>query len=613
MALSLTLKPGTHWPGAPSLPIPTDLPPGNIALHLPLYPGATITTEAETQPSISYPAVRYIKSASSLHHTTASLETVKAWYAAALTACGYAPSGSSVSGQHGVTVSEAIEYSRKLGTAHLSVQVSLAHASVGGTLVLSVAIAITPPAYPVPGSVLRVPSSPASLTITTYAGMNPGPRALRPLRTVKVTDAATVRSIATAINTLPKPIGRVMSCPADDGSHLTLVFTDTDRSTHPVRVDLRGCRSVVAPPAPGAIVPPTLLKGLTALVTGPRSIAEPMPFEARTLRLRSARPLGNAPGRFLSSGQSGRHLLYLSRGDLHLKPATGGTGRLLAHGVADAALDTNDNHAVIRLTGHTLQSLTRIDLKTGVRSRFSLPSGAELLGRSIGTGPVGLSDALACYLGNVWYRRGVFVGGIDPNHPTMPSAPSFTTAPFLPAETPTHDLAISCSGELIAVVNPNSGIQIRDVGNNEDGGGGITRRIAAQHVTFLSWAPDDIHIAYRTGNTLVVANVQTGATTRIATLGTRTIHSAAWDPFSLVLALAVTARGSPPSKARILLIDRTGGPVRTLPLPFTGANGVDWSVWKGTALGITRATSHGPQPWLATLPGIPRDVGMFAE
>src|SRR5438067_1613384 len=75
-SLPLSLTAGQHWPGSPSLPIPHDLPSGAITLHLPLYPGATVTREAETQPSISYPAVDYMKSASALYRASASIETV---------------------------------------------------------------------------------------------------------------------------------------------------------------------------------------------------------------------------------------------------------------------------------------------------------------------------------------------------------------------------------------------------------------------------------------------------------------------------------------------------------------------------------------------------------
>lgn len=178
--LILNLQSGQHWPGGRTARLPADMPPGTITVHLPLYPNATLTQETEADPTFNYPAVEYLKSASITYHAAAALTSVRDWYKQRFRACGYALTGSGSSGRPGVEPSQGITVSQTRSQDAPAINLSFAQAADGGTLILYVAVAITPPSYPVAGSVLRVPGTPIAVTITRYSGMNPGPRAAAP-------------------------------------------------------------------------------------------------------------------------------------------------------------------------------------------------------------------------------------------------------------------------------------------------------------------------------------------------------------------------------------------------------------------------------------------------
>lgn len=604
--LTLTLEPGQHWPGGRTGTLPADMPPGTITVRLPLYPNATLTQEVEAQPTFSYPAVAYLKSASITYHAAADLKSVRAWYQQSFQACGYTLTGYGSSGRSGVELSEGITVSQKGAQNAPAISLSFARAADGGTLILYIALAVTPPQYPVAGSVLRVPGTPVAVTITQYSGMNSG--ALRPLRSTDVHDPVTAASLADEINHLPKVIG-IFSCPMDDGSHDTLVFRDADGSSHPVRIDLRGCRDVVAPGAPAGRLwdDPHLLPRINALLKGTGGRQIPYPYDARTLHPVRVRQLGAVPGRFLSTGQNGSHLLYLSRGNLLMAPATGGAPQLLARGIADASLGIDDQVALARPSGSSATNLRLIDTRTHSSRPFPLPSGSTLIGRDAGLGPAGLSDAMACQPAYVWYIHGRHIEAIDPEHSVHDR---FHSAGFLPAHRQHQLLAISCSGGQIAIYQPRKGLVVREIGFDEGSGGRLIRRIANGNINFLSWAPDDRHLAYRSGSAVSVLDVQTGAVRPLLRLGRDVIHGAAWDPWSHVLALAVTPHGAPLSASRVILADVNGQATGRLPLPFTGATTLTWSTWKGETIGITRVTNHGTEAWAISLPSLPADPGV---
>jgi hypothetical protein len=609
--LQLTLEPGQHFPGAQPGAVPGDLPPGSVALDLPLYPDATPTQEQQKQPSFMVPADLYMKSASAMYAAPGNPGPIMSWYQDAFRACGYADQGTQTSGQNGVQLSQGFEVTRKDGRDTYDISLSFAAAQDGRTLILYVAIALTPPDYPVAGSILRVPGVVTGVTITRYSGMNPGPRALRPLRTVDVQDAATAAALADEINYLPKLTGVSMSCPQDDASHITLLFRDADGSTRPVYVGLRGCQLVRAPEAPAGRLydDAKLLPRLEALLQGTGSRSVKYPFDAASLRLSRVRQLGGLPGRFLSTGQCGSNLLYISRGDLFIAPAAGGTPRLLARRIADAGFSINDRLAVARpAASRDLTDLRLIDTKARTTTRFGLPRGAQLIGRTAGASSPGLSDAAACNLQYIFFVDGRSLGGIDPLHPTHDR---FTSAPFLPSPVRGQRMAISCSGVWLASYQPGHGLLISNVGRQQAAGGDPFRRLAVRDLSFLSWAPDDQHLAYRAGASVSVLDIHTGKVHEVLHVGRDHIHGAAWDPWSHVLALSVSSPAASPTSSRIVLANVGGRATGELKLPFMGAARLDWAVWKGETIGMTRMTARGTEAWAVSVPALPADPGMF--
>jgi hypothetical protein len=202
--LQLTLEPGQHFPGAQPVAVPSDLPPDSITLNLPLYSGAVLSQEQQKLPSFGVPADLYMKSASVMYEAPGDSGPIMSWYQDAFRTCGYSNQSTQTSGQNGVQLSQGFEVSRKNGRDTYDITMSFATTQDGGTLILYVAIALTPPDYPVAGSILRVPGTVTGVTITRYSGMNPGPRALRPLRTVDIQDAGTAAALADEINHPPK-------------------------------------------------------------------------------------------------------------------------------------------------------------------------------------------------------------------------------------------------------------------------------------------------------------------------------------------------------------------------------------------------------------------------
>jgi hypothetical protein len=153
-------------------------------------------------------------------------------------------------------------------------------------------------------------------------------------------------------------------------------------------------------------------------------------------------------------------------------------------GIIDASLAIDDFQALAPPVGaKSLTSLQVIDTKTGRAHPFDLPAGSTLLGRIAGVGPAALSDALACDLQFVWFVHGRQVGGIDPLHP---AGDTFHSAGFVPGHVPREMMAISCSGDQLAIYRPLQGLVIYQIGFAEGGGGRVLRRFAVRDVSFLS-------------------------------------------------------------------------------------------------------------------------------
>ena len=609
-SLKLVLVPGQHWPKSVGVQVPSDLPPGNVTVHLPRYPGAQIATEHQKNPDFTYQADPYLKSASAEYQSSDSGATVTTWYLAAFAACGYKLESSGERSLRGTVESDGFVWIDKQGRDEFWMSLSFARATDGGTLILYVAIDYTPRVYPAPGSILRVPGTPVTLTITRYSGLNPGFGALRPLRMVTVHNSSTVARLADEINRLPKVTAGLISCPSDDESHLTLRFGDAGGLHHVVTVNLGGCRPVIAPPAPAGWLhdDPQLLPRLMALVNGSGSSRAGYVYDARTLRIVHFRLLAATGGRFLSTGQGGKHVLYLSGGTLFMAPAGGGRARVLARGIADASFAIDDL-AVLARSIHALHrnDLLEIDTKTGRTHALYLPAGATLDGRNAGIGQPGLGDAMEYNLQYVWSVVDRRLAGIDPE---QPNGDRSVTAAFLPPPAPSRLIAVSGSADQIAVYRPGAGITVRNRGfSRVSSGGKLVRRLHVGGVSFLSWAPDDTHLAFRSGDSLLVANVTTGAIHSLLSLRGQTIHGAAWDPWSHALALSLAPTGAPAWQSQVELINADGTGARTLPLPFAGATELRWSTFRGQTIGITRLAPRGMQAWVVSLPAMPRDHG----
>jgi hypothetical protein len=198
------------------------------------------------------------------------------------------------------------------------------------------------------------------------------------------------------------------------------------------------------------------------------------------------------------------------------------------------------------------------------------------------------------------FLEGTRLEGVNPLQP----GDRFRDPQPMPAGRTGRLIAVSCYGDHAAVYSPARGLGIRYT----EGSGAITfRRLHPGAVQFLSWAPDDRHLAYRVGGTLFVLDTHSGKVRAILRLGREVIRGVAWDPWAHVLALALTAAGKGPQTSQVVVVDSDRGVHRAFPLPFTGASRIAWTQWPGNALGITRQTWRGVQAWLVTLPRLPPD------
>ncbi len=142
-------------------------------------------------------------------------------------------------------------------------------------------------------------------------------------------------------------------------------------------------------------------------------------------------------------------------------------------------------------------------------------------------------------------------------------------------------------------------------------GGRLVRRLHVGGISFLSWAPDDSHLAFRSGDSLLITNLATGVIHSLLSLRGQTIHGAAWDPWSHVLALSLSPTGAPAWQSHVELINADGTGTRLLALPFAGATELRWSTFRGQTIGITRLTARGKQAWVVSQPPMPRDPGQL--
>lgn len=163
----LYLRAGGCGPVAlPSPPAP-DIPPGEILLALPRYPGAALTSLTMTPFLSSTPLDPYLKGASALLLAPgAAPQAVLDWYGPRLARLGYTRFGGSSTNVEGIqpqTHTATTQYFAGPGEAFRNgVDVQVEDAITGGTLLLLNAHMTTPPPRP-PAS--RIPSDLRSLAV----------------------------------------------------------------------------------------------------------------------------------------------------------------------------------------------------------------------------------------------------------------------------------------------------------------------------------------------------------------------------------------------------------------------------------------------------------------
>jgi hypothetical protein len=114
--------------------VPSDMPPGTVVIHVPLYPGAVPSTRRYTLPPFSGPESAYTKGAWAEYVVPADPATADTWYRQAFARRGYGVSGqSTIAGRR--TESTATTFT-SASNRNLSVQLGYEAIDAKHTLVL---------------------------------------------------------------------------------------------------------------------------------------------------------------------------------------------------------------------------------------------------------------------------------------------------------------------------------------------------------------------------------------------------------------------------------------------------------------------------------------------
>lgn len=150
-ALELQLAPGLH-PRSPnySLRPAPDAPRTPFTIALPVYPGLTPLQHPAGSPFAEIQATPYLQTASAEFHTTASSDTVQAWYRQTMRSCGWRDNGS-WDGNAG-PFPHGISFGRGPNEA-VSADIGFADEQDGAT---DVAIAVEAVRYPAPPAAARI-------------------------------------------------------------------------------------------------------------------------------------------------------------------------------------------------------------------------------------------------------------------------------------------------------------------------------------------------------------------------------------------------------------------------------------------------------------------------
>jgi hypothetical protein len=585
--LTLTLRPGLTEPNNHvSMPAAPNIPPGQVVIHVPLYPGATPSTLPMPHAAYSYPASRYLKSATAEYELSTDWTTASNWYRQAFTACGYTEAGSGSSGLHGVTVSIGITM-RDPQHPPLEVALAFTHGPAGKTLVLYVAHTIALPPQPA-----MVPGSPRAVTIVSYRPLVQGQlAATRPNKYVIVRDSQSIRDLIHHLNALPSP-GGVMSCPADNGSHDELIFAYPDGRHLTVDVGVQGCRLVHSGNTNGfAGADNGLFLLLDALLARKTAVHLGAPFDARTLRL-AARQAHTTDGSasFLTWNAGGTEYVYLDRGALWVADRDNRWRREIAAGpVGQGAFDTSGDFLYRPLVRGALGPLTVVASASRIdhyRYSVSWAPRTPIVGTQAGMGTPWSNGLEGCSY--VWFPQGKRLVGIDPHYRSDTERSGLR----LPPPTAGTRVAVSCDRSLAAIATPTGGLEIREVQS-----GTLVRRLRPpEPVTGLSWGTDNRTLAYVTGGiggTLNAVDTATGREHLLVRLGGDTVQGMTWDPYAHALALSCLNRSTLEGELEVVnadgtglrVLERQGGSLPARP---------QWSN-RGGVIGYTRETLVGAE------------------
>jgi len=231
----LHLRPGGCGPFTPGGLAPGDIPPGEVALRLPRYPGAAATDRAPA-PVLSFPLDGYLKEASAmLLAPSGDPQVVADWYAERLARLGYRSygSGSGMDATGSISETVASQEFTWQGQSERQVQVLVEAAGSGQTLLLLEAHSPAPPPRPrasliLPGLMIllvdyRVQGTPAQARQWAATAGLPG--ADRPWHRA-VRDGPTLARIARLLNALPMRTGISSAVPDPRVTALTFRARD---------------------------------------------------------------------------------------------------------------------------------------------------------------------------------------------------------------------------------------------------------------------------------------------------------------------------------------------------------------------------------------------------
>jgi len=234
------------------------IPPGVLQVRVPLFPGAQRSSRAMSQASSAGPSSWYRKDVRAEYLAPGAWGTVRQWYRAAFTGCGFRFGGSGYSGDRSGIVAHSLSFG--FGTQGTD-QITLTFERAGGrqTLVLYAASAITLP----PPQVL-VPGLPTGATISYY-----GSRALgsAPRAVVIIDSPVVIRKLVRIVNHLPVA-DEPGFCALDVGTHDVLFFRYASGRTRSLEVSIGGCMSVDRGTMPAARGTPILLRLLAHIQHG---------------------------------------------------------------------------------------------------------------------------------------------------------------------------------------------------------------------------------------------------------------------------------------------------------------------------------------------------------